>query len=114
MRDKQVESLERHSHSFACLHELSPFVVREWHVWHGTPLQVEAISAASVVVAARSAGAGAASSSAGWSSGVPRSSVVAGCAGSLASSVVALGHGVGMACPYIKSAGDGDGVPWQP
>ena len=29
LRDKQVESLERHSHSFACLHELSPFEVRE-------------------------------------------------------------------------------------
>ena len=101
LRDKQVESLERHSHSFACLHELSPFVVREWHVWHGTPWQVEAISAASVVVAASSAGAGP-SSSAGWSTGAPRSSVVA------------LGHGVGIACPYIKSAGDGDGVPWQP
>ena len=43
------ESLARHSHSFACLHELSPFAVREWHVWHGTPTQP--ISAASVAVA---------------------------------------------------------------
>ena len=52
------ESLARHSHSFACLHELSPFEVREWQVWHGTP--THPISAASVDVAAETA-AGAAS-----------------------------------------------------
>ena len=46
------ESLARHSHSFACLHELSPFEVRAWHVWHGTPTQP--IDAASVAVAGAS------------------------------------------------------------